>query len=48
MKIIRPSNAKRVLLTVDAWEVGKPEEKFSYRLILANVDGVWYLDKLTV
>lgn len=48
MKIIRPSNAKRVLLTVDAWEVGKPEEKFSYRLILANVDGIWYLDNLTV
>lgn len=47
-KIIKPSNAKRVLLTVDAWEVGKSEEKFTYRMVLANVDGVWYLDKLTV
>lgn len=48
MKIIKPSNAKRVLLTMDAWEVGKPDEKFTYRMVLANVDGVWYLDKLTV
>lgn len=48
MKIIKPSNAKRALLTMDAWEVGKPDEKFTYRMVLANVDGVWYLDKLTV
>ncbi len=48
MKVIKPSNAKRVLLTMDAWEVGKPEAKFSYRMVLANIDGTWYLDKLTV
>ena len=48
MKIIKPSNAERVLLTMDAWEVGKPDEKIRYRMVLAKVDGVWYLDKLTV
>lgn len=48
MQIIRPSNAERVLLTMDAWEIGKPETVFSYRLTIVNVDGVWLLDKVTV
>lgn len=48
MKIVRPSNATRVILSMDAWEEGKPDERFSYRLTLAKVNGVWLLDKLTV
>lgn len=48
MQIIRPSNAQRVLLTMDAWEIGKPDAVFSYRLTIVNVDGVWLLDKVTV
>lgn len=48
MKIVKPSNATRVLLTMDAWEENKPEARFSFRLTIVNVDGVWLLDKLTV
>ena len=48
MKVVRPSNATRVILSMDAWEEGKPDARFSYRLTIAKVDGVWLLDKLTV
>lgn len=48
MKIIRPSNATRVILSMDAWEEDKPDAKFSYRLTITLSDGVWLLDKLTV
>lgn len=48
MKIVKPSNATRVLLTMDAWEENEPEKTFSFRLTIVNVDGVWLLDKLTV
>lgn len=48
MKIIRPSNATRVILSMDAWEEGKPDAKFSYRLTITLSGGVWLLDKLTV
>lgn len=48
MKIVRPSSATRVILSMDAWEEGKPDSKFSYRLTITLADGVWLLDKLTV
>ena len=48
MKIIRPSNASRVILTLNAWEHDSPDNVFEMRLTLANEDGVWLLDKLTV
>ena len=48
LAVIRPSNAHRVLLTLDAWELGKPETKFAYRLTLVNVDGTWLLDKVVI
>lgn len=47
-KIIQPSNAERVYLTLNAWEEDAPDSPMSVRLSLVLVDGVWYLDKLTV
>lgn len=47
-KIIQPSNAERVYLTVNAWEEDAPDSPMSVRLSLVSVDGAWYLDKLTV
>ncbi len=47
MKIVNPSNATRVFITLDAREEGT-EESFSYRLVLTKENGVWLLDKLTV
>lgn len=48
MKIIRPSNASRVLISINAWEESSPDTVFEMQLSLANQDGVWLLDKLTV
>lgn len=48
LKIIRPSNATRVLLTLDCWEVDKPQSKFLYRLTLVNSSGTWLLDKVVI
>lgn len=48
MQIVRPSNATRVLLSLDAWEEDSPDARFSYRLTLVLSNGVWLLDKLTV
>lgn len=48
MRIVKPSNATRILVSMDAWEEDTPNESFSYRLTLVLVDGVWLLDKLTV
>lgn len=48
LKIIRPSNATRVLLTLDCWEAGKPESKTLYRLTLVNTSGTWLLDKVVI
>lgn len=48
MKIIRPSNATRVLISLDAWEENAPDKIFEMRLSLVNENGVWLLDKLTV
>ena len=48
MKIIRPSNATEVLITMNAWEEDKPDQVFEMRLSIINEDGVWLLNKLTV
>ena len=48
MKIIRPSNAEQVLVTMNAWEEDQPDRVFEMRLILINEDGIWLLNKLTV
>ena len=48
MRIVRPSNASRVLIEVNAWEVDKPQTVLEIRLSLALQDGVWLLDFLTV
>lgn len=48
MKIIQPSNAERVYLTMNAWEEDAPDRQSSVRLTLVQVEGVWFLDKLTV
>ncbi len=48
MKIIRPSNGESVLISITVWEEGKPDSAYKTEIKLAKVDGVWYLDKLTV
>lgn len=48
MKIVRPSNSTRVLISIDAWEENKPDEILKEQLTLTLIDGVWYLDSLTV
>lgn len=48
MKIIKPSNAERVLISITAWEENKPDSPMTTRLALVLVDGEWFLDKLTV
>ena len=48
MKIIRPSNASQVMISLNAWEENHPEKIFEMRLSLVKEDGVWLLDKLTV
>ena len=48
MKIIRPSNATEVLITMNAWEIDKPEIVFTMRLSLIQENGLWLLNKLTV
>ena len=48
MKIINPSNGKSVLISITVWEEGKPESAYQTQIKLAKVDGIWYLDKLTV
>lgn len=48
MKIIRPSNASHVMISLNAWEEDNPQKIFEMRLSLVNEDGIWLLDKLTV
>ena len=48
MKIIQPSNAERVLLSVTAWEEDRPDEPITMRISVVLSDGQWLLDKLTV
>ena len=48
MKIIKPSNATRVLISIDAWEYTNPSRIIQEQITLAYVDGEWYLDSLTV
>ena len=48
MKIIRPSNASQVVLSITAWEENTPDKPFQMRLSLVKEDGIWLLDKLTV
>lgn len=48
MKIIRPSNAEQVLITMNAWEEDSPDRVFEMRLSLIHEDGIWLLNKLTV
>ena len=48
MKIIRPSNAKRVSISINAWEEDQPDRVFEMELFLLKENGVWLLDKLTV
>ena len=48
MKIVQPSNSTRVLISIDAWEENKPDRILKEQLTLALIDGVWYLDSLTV
>lgn len=48
MKIIRPSNASRVSISINAWEEDKPDREFEMELFLTLENGVWLLDKLTV
>lgn len=49
MKIVRPSNAKRVLITMTVWEENTPDEPFTKKLVLTKTsDGIWLLDSLTV
>ena len=48
MKIIRPSNAKRVSISINAWEEDQPDRVFEMELCLLKENDVWLLDKLTV
>ena len=48
MKIIRPSNAQRVSISINAWEEDKPDRVFEMKLFLVKENDVWLLDKLTV
>jgi len=48
MEIIRPSNASRVSISINAWEEGKPDRVIEMKLFLVMENGVWLLDKLTV
>ena len=48
MKIVRPSNASRVLISINAWEESAPDQIIQEQITLARVNGVWYLDSLTV
>ncbi|MBE6633448.1 MAG: hypothetical protein E7620_03780 [Ruminococcaceae bacterium] len=48
MKIVRPSNSTRVLISITAWEVDRPELPIQTRLSLILQNGVWMLDSLTV
>ena len=48
MKIIRPSNASQVVISLTAWEENAPDKPFQMSLSLVKEDGVWLLDKLTV
>jgi len=48
MKIIRPSNASRVSISIKACEEDNPEQVLEIELFLLKENGVWLLDKLTV
>lgn len=48
MKIIRPSNSKRVAISINAWEEDQPDRVFEMTLFLLKENDVWLLDKLTV
>ena len=48
MKIVRPSNAKRVAISINAWEDDQPDRVFEMTLFLLKENDVWLLDKLTV
>lgn len=48
MKIVRPSNASRVLISINAWEESSPHQILEEQITLACIDGIWYLDSLTV
>ncbi len=49
MKIVRPSNASRVLVSMTAWEQDTPNAPFETTLVLTLSDqNLWLLDKLTV
>ena len=48
MKIVKPSNATRVLISITAWEEDRPALPIQTRISLVLQDGVWMLDSLTV
>ena len=48
MKIVKPSNSERVLVSITAWEEHTPELKLQTRISLILQNGVWVLDSLTV
>ena len=48
MEVIRPSNATRVFVTMNAWEESSPTVVREVRITLALQDGAWLLDSLTV
>ena len=48
MKIIRPSNASRVLISINAWEEDSPDNILQMQLTLVKENNLWLLDKLTV
>lgn len=48
MKIVNPSDSKRVKIVMNAWEEENPESVFEYRLDLIFENGAWMLDSLTV
>ena len=48
MKIIRPSNASRVLISINAWEEDSPDNVLQMQLTLVKENNLWLLDKLTV
>ncbi len=48
MKVIRPSNAQRVSISINAWEEDKPDRVFEMNLFLVKENDIWLLDKLTV
>ena len=48
MKIVKPSNNERVLVSITAWEEHTPELKLQTRISLVLQNGLWMLDSLTV